>query len=82
MVDLVNSGGKSNADIGVILDDIVSLSRNFQISISFVPRAANNAAHLLAKLALSSVSNLSGLEVCPPFLESIVCLESSPSLGG
>ncbi|KAK3229592.1 hypothetical protein Dsin_001473 [Dipteronia sinensis] len=57
VVDLINNEGKSDADIGVIVSDIVAVSNSSGISISFVPRTANMAAHSLAKMALLSDVN-------------------------
>ncbi|KAK2638130.1 hypothetical protein Ddye_025925 [Dipteronia dyeriana] len=76
VVDLVNSDNKSNSDIGIIVKDILVLARKFNISVSFVPRYANTAAHLLVKFALKSTVEWFWLEECPPCLEYVVLLEA------
>ncbi|KAK3220602.1 hypothetical protein Dsin_014572 [Dipteronia sinensis] len=80
VVDLVNSGCESNADIV----DIVALSSDssqFNIPISFVPGVANVAAHALAKFVLRSDVDRFWVEESPPCLESVILLDSIP-LGG
>ncbi|KAK2656025.1 hypothetical protein Ddye_009077 [Dipteronia dyeriana] len=45
VIDMINSGVAPQADIGVIIHDILSLLSKFPISISFVPRISNVVAH-------------------------------------
>ncbi|KAK2656308.1 hypothetical protein Ddye_009360 [Dipteronia dyeriana] len=52
VVDLIDSNETAFADLGVVICDIVSLKKQFDVSISFLSRCANKAAHSLSKLAL------------------------------
>ncbi|KAK3221467.1 hypothetical protein Dsin_008492 [Dipteronia sinensis] len=73
VVDLINYEGKSDADIGSIVSDIVAVANSYGISISFVPQTVNKAAHSLAKMTLVSVDNdLFWLEDFPPGLEYVI----------
>ena len=78
VVDLINSGCDYRADFGSIFDDIVAISRQFNIPISFVPRDANKVAHTLAKFALRSDANCFWTDVLPCCLESVVLADSIP----
>ncbi|KAK2650369.1 hypothetical protein Ddye_017858 [Dipteronia dyeriana] len=77
VVDLVNVGVASSADIGLVVNDILSLLICFPISISFVPRSANSFAHSLAKLVVSSVEDLFWLESVLPCMEALVLTDRS-----
>ncbi|KAK3184767.1 hypothetical protein Dsin_032053 [Dipteronia sinensis] len=81
VVCLINSDSQSRADIGVVVSDIVALSRQFNISISFAPRATNMTAHALAKFGLKSMDNHVWFEEIPPCLMSVLLVDSLP-LGG
>ena len=48
VVELINSETSTYADIGIIIRDIVTLSHQFEIPISFVLRLANKVAHAFA----------------------------------
>ncbi|KAK2642557.1 hypothetical protein Ddye_024320 [Dipteronia dyeriana] len=55
VVELINSDRTNYSEIGLVCLDITDRLRDGSISgIHFVPRAANNVAHRLAKLALSA----------------------------
>ncbi|KAL5842014.1 hypothetical protein ACOSQ3_012617 [Xanthoceras sorbifolium] len=57
---------------GLILHDIISAVNRFHISsISFAPRVCNQAAHALAKLALTLESNLFLMDCVPPSVEYV-----------
>ncbi|KAK2634608.1 hypothetical protein Ddye_029400 [Dipteronia dyeriana] len=51
VVDLVNLGASHAVDIGVIINDILSILRCYPVFVSFVPRQANSVAHTVAKSA-------------------------------
>ncbi|KAK2645541.1 hypothetical protein Ddye_020736 [Dipteronia dyeriana] len=72
VIDMINSGVAPQADIGVIIHDILSLLSKFPISISFVSRRANIVAHSFAKLAIESVFYLFWFNLCLPSVESFV----------
>ncbi|KAK2662089.1 hypothetical protein Ddye_000663 [Dipteronia dyeriana] len=58
VVNLVNYKSVSCAEIGIIIQDILSLLNDFSgCIVSFVPRVANMVAHYLAKVGLSSDSD-------------------------
>ncbi|KAK2662822.1 hypothetical protein Ddye_001396 [Dipteronia dyeriana] len=76
VVDLINSGNETQDEIGAIIEDIVALSNQFNIPISFVPRAANKSAHALAKVGLRSCNDQVWYEEVPPWLESVCFLDS------
>ncbi|KAK2649623.1 hypothetical protein Ddye_017112 [Dipteronia dyeriana] len=77
VVDLINSGNETQAEIGAIVEDILVISKQFNIPISFVPRAANMAAHVLANNGLRSCTDQVWYEEVPHWLESVCCLDSS-----
>ena len=76
VVELINSGSCIFSDIGVVISDIVALASTSNISIVFIPRKANEAAHALAKLALSFSSVHLWQESCPPYLESFISFDA------
>ncbi|KAK1560929.1 hypothetical protein Q3G72_032435 [Acer saccharum] len=53
VVGMINGGVAPLADIGLVVQDILSFVRRFLISISFASRRVNLVAHSLAQLALS-----------------------------
>ncbi|KAK2636594.1 hypothetical protein Ddye_031386 [Dipteronia dyeriana] len=73
VVDLINSNQTAYAVIGVIICHIVSLSRQFDISISYVPIGA-----ILSKLAMNSVGDLFWMESYPPSLEHFILEDCLP----
>ncbi|KAK2663378.1 hypothetical protein Ddye_001952 [Dipteronia dyeriana] len=80
VVDLINSDNEFWTDIGVIVYDIVALSKQFNIPISFVPRAANMVAHGLTKFGLRSEVHHVWNEEVPLCLESVCIVDSFPLL--
>ncbi|KAK3189692.1 hypothetical protein Dsin_029253 [Dipteronia sinensis] len=66
VVDLVNLGVISAADIGVIITDILSLISCNSIIVSFVSRKANVVVHSLIRLALYSIDDSFGWSLTLP----------------
>ncbi|TXG58466.1 hypothetical protein EZV62_016295 [Acer yangbiense] len=72
VVDLVNSGNASFADVGTIISDILRLLSCNNLSVSYVRRAANLVAHNLVQLSFSSLDDLFLLEDNPPSVEWLI----------
>ncbi|KAK0579421.1 hypothetical protein LWI29_026174 [Acer saccharum] len=78
VVNLVNKGDSSSADVGHIIADIVRFLRSLEsCSIAFTPRKRNAVAHSLARTALSIASDRCWVDSCPPCVERLVLLDSS-----
>jgi ribonuclease HI len=78
VVEAINSAGKNWSKIGHIVEDMQYLLRNFtQWKVDVVSRDANNAAHTLAKLAVSHGENRTWLGVIPECICEIVLAEQS-----
>ncbi|KAK4854775.1 hypothetical protein QYF36_001103 [Acer negundo] len=72
VVEIINKGVPTNADLGVMIDYIMSLVNNFLITIPFSPRKTNVVVHMLAKVAAKSVSSFSWLYYYPPSVKVLV----------
>ena len=82
VVEAINSAGKNWSKIGHIVEDMQQLLRNFtQWKVDVVSRDANNAAHTLAKLAVSQGVNRLWMGVIPECIRQIVLAEQSASIG-
>ncbi|KAK1586282.1 hypothetical protein Q3G72_000803 [Acer saccharum] len=78
VVNLINCGSLSDADVGPIIAEIVLALHLFpSCSIIHVPRNGNSAAHGLAKKALSIESEHCWLDCCPPCVEKVVKADAS-----
>ncbi|KAK3190197.1 hypothetical protein Dsin_029758 [Dipteronia sinensis] len=66
VVDMINDRRSSCADIGIICRDIVYVMTQFDVSVNFVSRQANRAAHALANLAWFLIGILHGRRVSLP----------------
>ncbi|KAK4845250.1 hypothetical protein QYF36_002843 [Acer negundo] len=72
-MELVSKSNHSDADVGPIIVDISNVLKPLpSCSISYVPRKRNDAAHVLAKKALSVESDHRWIDFCPPYVERIV----------
>ncbi|KAK3220103.1 hypothetical protein Dsin_014073 [Dipteronia sinensis] len=78
VVDMINNRQSSCADIGIICKDIVYVMTQFDISVKFVSRQANRAAHALAKLALVYDRNFTWEEDFPLSIASVIWEDSLP----
>ncbi|KAK3204865.1 hypothetical protein Dsin_018911 [Dipteronia sinensis] len=72
VVDLINLGKASAADVWTVINDILFLVKDFPISIVLTGRNANCAAHSLAKLALSLSDDQFLLETCHPSVDGLI----------
>ncbi|KAK1587334.1 hypothetical protein Q3G72_011823 [Acer saccharum] len=69
VAEWINSSKVIISDVGLNLDDVKQLLQNLSCSnVKFIPRHANNMAHCLAKLALSSSDNHMWFEDYPSFI--------------
>ncbi|KAK3198139.1 hypothetical protein Dsin_021554 [Dipteronia sinensis] len=69
------------ANMGVVINDILFLLQEVNVSsINFVPRLANNVAHVLAKLALTHEGELVWLEDCPLCMDNLVLRDCPASM--
>ncbi|KAK3200415.1 hypothetical protein Dsin_023830 [Dipteronia sinensis] len=81
VVNLITASSVPCADIGLILSDIFALLESFpNYSFAFVPRCGNMAAHCLAKLGLSLVSDCFWLEEFPPCVAPAVAGDNPSQL--
>ncbi|KAK3212383.1 hypothetical protein Dsin_017089 [Dipteronia sinensis] len=76
VVDAINDNCPSSADIGIIFRDILCIVTEFVISVTFVSRKANKAAHALAKLALFADRTFLWKEDCPPCIQYVILDDS------
>lgn len=68
----------SNAEIEVIIQDVISLSESLvSISYNFIPRSCNRVADLAAKYALSIVAPMSWEDNFPTWAQLEADLDSS-----
>ena len=65
-----------HSEIGNIINDIhILMVQASCSSILFVPRKANQVAHVLAKNSLSCVEDMFWLEEFPPYVDSLIMAE-------
>ncbi|KAK0585032.1 hypothetical protein LWI29_022499 [Acer saccharum] len=77
VIDLVNKGVPSSADVGPIISLIFdSLNSTPGCSISHTPRTGNLVAHNLVKFALSIERDCCWLDSCPPCVERLVQIDA------
>ncbi|KAK1559549.1 hypothetical protein Q3G72_015602 [Acer saccharum] len=77
VVDLISKGSPSDADVGLIVAEIlIALQSLPSCSINHVPRLGNTTAHVLAKKALSIESEYRWLDFCPPCMERIIKIDA------
>ncbi|KAK2635163.1 hypothetical protein Ddye_029955 [Dipteronia dyeriana] len=70
VVNLVNAGSPSLADIGIVIGDIFTrLKEVAHGSTAFAPKKANYVVHTLSKLALKSDRDQIWMEDYPPCVE-------------
>ncbi|KAI9153196.1 hypothetical protein LWI28_007514 [Acer negundo] len=81
LVDLINNDKLFDADVVTFVSDIVFLASRFNISISFVLRTTNVAAHSLARLALKAAESGFWLGDAPACLDSVVLADSLAPFG-
>ncbi|KAK0606076.1 hypothetical protein LWI29_033909 [Acer saccharum] len=69
VMDIINSGVVPRTEIGLVIQDILSLLSCFPISVFFISRKANMVAHCLTHVAFSSGSSLACMGSLPPNVE-------------
>ncbi|KAK2653232.1 hypothetical protein Ddye_013088 [Dipteronia dyeriana] len=73
VVNLVTVGHPSRSDVGLVIQDVLQILKQFpDCFVVFTPMKTNMAAHDLAKLGLTIDSDLVLLEDFPPCVASIV----------
>ncbi|KAK2633985.1 hypothetical protein Ddye_028777 [Dipteronia dyeriana] len=81
VVNWLNNGVSFLSEVDVILNDIYHLlGLVLSSSVCFVPRTANQVAHQLAKMDLSSSIGLYWIEDFPPYVRRLVASECSEPL--
>ncbi|TXG56280.1 hypothetical protein EZV62_017593 [Acer yangbiense] len=76
IVGWINSRKHLASEIGLYIDDIHGLlCQSRCVAVSFVPRLANQVAHMLARNGLSCVENMFWLEDSPPFVCSFLAVD-------
>ncbi|KAK1556291.1 hypothetical protein Q3G72_002141 [Acer saccharum] len=79
MVNLTNSDSAHFSEVGLIIKDIrILLGCSANCFIAFIPKSANLAAHVLAKLSLSFDSAKFWREECPPAIAQAVLGDCHP----
>ncbi|KAK3199569.1 hypothetical protein Dsin_022984 [Dipteronia sinensis] len=70
VVELVNTGCSTSADVDLVIQDIIDCSSNVVVgSISFMPRKANVDARTISRMVLSIEEDLFWMESYPPCVE-------------
>ncbi|KAK2660384.1 hypothetical protein Ddye_006917 [Dipteronia dyeriana] len=81
VVGWINNKTSFCYEIGVVIVDIHNLLEQVQCGfVNFVPRKANQVAHVLVKNNLSFVKDMFWLEVSPPCVGSFVSADQHASL--
>ncbi|KAK3183027.1 hypothetical protein Dsin_030313 [Dipteronia sinensis] len=78
VVEAINNSRPSYADVGIIFKDIMDVMSEFPISVTYISRRANKAAHALAKLALLADRNCLWKEDNPPSINNVIQEDSLP----
>ncbi|KAL5734158.1 hypothetical protein ACOSP7_032019 [Xanthoceras sorbifolium] len=73
MIKVLQDGSISCSDLDLVISVIFSLNYFLHVlSFSFVLRLVNKVADALAKMTISSVSDLFWIKSCTPFVETLV----------
>ena len=81
VVGWINNRKPLCSDVGIIIADIQAMLEQVPcVSVNFVPRKANQVAHVLAKNSLSCVEDLFWLEDFPSCVRSLISAECRGSL--
>ena len=76
IVGWINCKNYLCSEIGVVIDDIHLLLEQVRcVSVNFVPRKANQVAHVLAKNGFSFIEDTVWLEEFPPCVSSLVSVD-------